>query len=212
MSKKLYIVLTLTSVIGISILLHSLLNFSGITAYLFVFWVLVACLCESLPVYFSKERVVTVTFAVLLALQLSHGTYIATIVAAISSVFFIIKNDDGTYKHTFNLPFYKTLMNFSNFTISIYLSGLLYDHLIDKFEFLLNMPYFIFVVFLYLTAVFVINAAFVTIFMNMLVGSPVFKTWLNSSLWALPNFIAISPIGFFIYKLYQLPSGSVYIL
>ncbi|NLB42629.1 MAG: HD-GYP domain-containing protein, partial [Clostridiales bacterium] len=34
----------------------------------------------------------------------------------------------------------------------------------------------------------------------------------TSTLWALPNFIAIAPLGFFLHKIYELPNGFIYIL
>jgi len=122
MSKRQIFIIAMIFLISILILVDCFYNFPHITIPQLVFWIFIACLCESLPVYFSKDRVVTVTLAVLLALQLSHGTYLTTIIAAISTILYIIRNNDGTYRHTFNLPYYKTMANFSNFTIFFWTS------------------------------------------------------------------------------------------
>ncbi|HHU49420.1 MAG TPA: HD-GYP domain-containing protein [Clostridiales bacterium] len=212
MKKTSIFLLSLTSIISLFMLVDCIYNYAGATVYQLIFWIIIASLCESLPVYFAKNRVVSVTLAVLLALQLSHGTYLTTIVAATSTVFYIIKTEDGEFKHTFNLPFYKTMANFSNFTISTYLSGLLYDFLMDRFNITINNPYMVIVVFLYFAATFLLNTILVSVFLHIMTGSKIIKTWLQNSLWCLPNYAAIAPIGYFLYVLYQNPMGILYIL
>jgi len=195
-------------------LVNCFINFDGTTLYQLLFWIFIACLCESLPVYFAKNRVVTVTLAVLLTSQLSHGTYFTTIVAAACTIFYLIKNDDGEYTHTLNLPYYKTMANFSNFTISTYLSGLLYDYLLEKFNINIasHNPYIIVVVFMYFTATFLLNTILVSVFLKIINGSPIIKTWMYNSLWCWPNYVAIAPIGYFLYVLYRNVNGMLYIL
>jgi putative nucleotidyltransferase with HDIG domain len=212
MTKSRVLILFLISIISMIMLVNCFYNFESATLFQLIFWILIACLCESLPVYFAKNRVVTVTLAVLLALQLSHGTYFTTIVAATSTIFYLIKTDDGQYKHTFNLPYYKTLANFSNFTISTYVSGILYDFLLERFNVAHNSPYMLIVVFLYFTATFILNTVLVSVFLNIISGSPIVKTWLHNSLWCWPNYVAIAPIGYFLYVLYQNSRGIMYIL
>ena len=212
MNKTRIFILSIISIISTLVLVNCFYNLESATLFQLIFWILIACLCESLPVYFAKNRVVTVTLAVLLALQLSHGTYFTTIVAATSTIFYLIKTDDGQYKHTFNLPYYKTMANFSNFTISTYVSGLFYDFLLDKFNIASNSPYMLVVVFLYFTTTFILNTVLVSVFLNIISDSPIVKTWLHNSLWCWPNYVAIAPIGYFLYVLYQNSMGIAYIL
>lgn len=212
MTKTRIFILFLISIISVFMLVNCFYNFDGATLFQLIFWILIACLCESLPVYFAKNRVVTVTLAVLLALQLSHGTYFTTIVAATSTILYLIKTDDGQYKHTFNLPYYKTMANFSNFTISTYVSGLFYDFLLGRLDIASNSPYILIVIFLYFSVTFVLNTVLVSVFLNIISGSPIIRTWLHNSLWCWPNYVAIAPIGYFLYILYQNPRGITYIL
>lgn len=212
MSKKLYYtVLATTTAVTIAILAYCGLSLENTTLPQLLFWMLIGSVCESQPVYFSKGRVVSVTFAILLALQLSHGTYAATLVAASSIVFFIIKNEDGTYTHTFNFPLSKTLMNLVNFTFSAFFAGLAYDALSgwigDKGTYM-----FIPLMIAYLSFVFIINTVIMTAFMKLLTGCPLLSTWMKGALWAVPNYLAIMPLGFFINKLYENPSGMVYVI
>lgn len=212
MSKKLYYtVLSSATAITIGILAYCGLSLENITLPQLLFWMLIGSICESQPVYFSKDRVVSVTFAILLAIQLSHGTYAATLVVASSIVFFIIRNEDGTYKHTFNFPLNKTLMNLVNFTFSAFFSGLVYDALsawMGSRSTYMLIPLMI----AYLSLVFVINTGIMTTFMKLLTGCPLVITWMKGALWAVPNYVAIMPLGFFIYKLYENPSGMIYVI
>ena len=91
MKKTQVLLLTLFSFIGILMLVNCIINFEGTSLYQLLFWMFIAGLCESLPVYFARNRVVTVTLAVLLTLQLSHGTYFTTLVAASAAIFYLIK-------------------------------------------------------------------------------------------------------------------------
>ena len=104
------------------------------------------------------------------------------------------------------------MANFSNFTISTFLPGLLYDFLLNKLNITEKSPYIAFVIFFYFAATFFINTSMVSIFMNILTGSPIIEMWLNSSLWCWPNYVAIAPIGYFLAVLYRKPNGFVYIL
>ena len=165
-------------------LVDCIYNYAGATVYQLIFWIIIASLCESLPVYFAKNRVVSVTLAVLLALQLSHGTYLTTIVAATSTVFYIIKTEDGEFKHTFNLPFYKTMANFSNFTISTYLSGLLY-FLMDRFNIQSIILYGNCSI-LYFAATFLLNTILVSVFLHIMTGSKIIKTCFKTHCGACP--------------------------
>lgn len=212
MKKTQVLLLTLFSFIGILMLVNCIINFEGTSLYQLLFWMFIAGLCESLPVYFARNRVVTVTLAVLLTLQLSHGTYFTTLVAASAAIFYLIKTEDGSFKHTFNLPYYKTMANFSNFTISAYLSGLLYDFLVDKLNISVNSPYMILVIFMYFTATFILNTVLVSVFLRIVSGSPIIETWLHNTLWCWPNYVAIAPIGYFLFVIYKNVNGMLYII
>ena len=104
------------------------------------------------------------------------------------------------------------MANFSNFTISAYLSGLLYDFLVDKLNISVNSPYMILVIFMYFTATFILNTVLVSVFLRIVSGSPIIETWLHNTLWCWPNYVAIAPIGYFLFVIYKNVNGMLYII
>ncbi|HHY83583.1 MAG TPA: HD-GYP domain-containing protein [Clostridiales bacterium] len=210
MNKKLTAVLSVLSVISFIVLAYSIMQIEVNEIPSLLFWIFLGSLFESLPIYYAKERAVSVTFAIILAAQFSHGTSFTTLVAALSAVLVFIKNSDGSYKHLFNLPIHISLINLTNYTISMFLAGQFY-HFLDKIwpsdtSLLLKIP-------LYILTVFFFNSTIMSIYASIMSNSPFIKIWTEGTLWALPNFIAIAPIGFFIYKLYQVEDyGFIYVL
>ena len=99
-SKKLILAISVLSTISFIVLGYCTLQINTKDIPLLLFWVLLGALFESLPIYYTKDRAVSVTFAIIIASQLSHGTYFTTIVAALSTIFVYIKNDDGTVTYS----------------------------------------------------------------------------------------------------------------
>ncbi|HHU78290.1 MAG: HD-GYP domain-containing protein [Caldicoprobacterales bacterium] len=212
MNKKLITSVSLSSLISIILLTHGILNLDTSKIPHLLFWIFLGSLFESLPIQYARDRAVSVTFAIILASQLSHGTHFTTIVAAFSAILVFIKKEDGTYKHLFNMPIHFNLINLTNYTVSMFLAGSIFDILERAWSASLAIQPAIVLVPVYILLVFIFNSVIMSFFATIMYGSPFLRTWLNGTLWALPNFIAIAPIGFFIYKLYQLPSGIFYVM
>ena len=217
MSKKLMPVVSFFSLISFAIIGYCILQLEPKEIPILLFWVFLGSLFESLPIYYAKNRAVSVTFAIFIASQLSHGAYFTTIVAALAAILVYIKNDDGTYKHLFNLPLHISLINLTNYTISIFIAGLTYQYLEDTWSLLSVGPTMTALLPLiqlvsYIIMVFFLNSTIMSLYASLLSGSPFMKLWIRGTLWALPNFLAIAPFGFFIYRMYQFPSGLIYVL
>lgn len=212
MRKSVILLLFFISLISIPAFIYSLFNVNPANLVMLIFWVLLASLCESFPVFISKNRAVSVTFAILLACQLSMGGYYTTIVGACTIIFTVYRNPDSSYKHIFNIPIAKTLINIGNFTFSLFIAGLVFDYIIKSSMLFNNLPYYFMIVILYISIVFLLNSIIMSIYISLTTDYSFFTLWMKGAVWALPNFFAISPIGYFIYKLYQLPNGYFYVL
>ena len=217
LSKKLILAISLLSITSFIIIAYSIGQLNSRDIPLLLLWVLLGALFESLPIYFTKDRAVSVTFAIFVASQLSHGTYFTTIVAALSSILVYIINDDGTRSHIFNLPIRFSLINLSNYSISIFIAGFIFQMLESTWGQYFNTSnaYIWLVVALlavFILLVFLLNSTIMSLYASLISNSSFRRTWLTSTLWALPNFIAIAPLGFFLHKIYELPNGFIYIL
>lgn len=217
MSKKFIIVVSLLSLVSLIIIGYCIGHLDAQDIPLLLFWAFLGSLFESLPIYYTKERAVSVTFAIFIAAQLSHGIYFTTIVAALSSILVFIKNENGTYNHLFNLPVRFSLINLSNYTISIFLAGSVFEVLNSYWRIYISTQnisvlFTILLIALYILLVFFLNSTIMSFYASLMYGSPFRKTWISGTLWALPNFIAIAPLGYFLYKTYELPNGYIYLL
>jgi putative nucleotidyltransferase with HDIG domain len=212
MNRKLLFTISALSIVSLSLTIYCILQVKSIDIWNLIYWIVLTSLLESLPIYIKEDRAVSVSFAVLLACHLNNGPYFTALVASCGSVLVFIKNQDGTWKHPFNLPFYKTLMNYSNFTISIFTAGVLYDTWIKTYPVFINPILNIVLIFLYLTVVFLLNSTIMALYTSLMRKKAFQKTWTSETLWAYPNFIAIAPLGYFLSVLYRIPNGSLYVL
>jgi len=212
MSKRLKFVISLLSLLSFIFIGYSIPRLEIREIPYLLFWIFLGALFESLPIYYAKGRTVSVTFAITLAAQLSHGVYFAAIVAAFTAILAIFKDSKGTYKHLFNLPISVSLINLSNYTISMFLAGWFYHYLERIWSSFSSIPVMPIATLAYVILVFLLNSLIMSLYTSLMTDNPFLKTWVSGTLWALPNFIAIAPIGFFIYKMYFLPSGIIYII
>lgn len=212
MKNRLVLPYVFFSIVSILIIAVSVANIRNISIYLLLFWVLLILLCESLPVFISKERAVSVTLAILIASQLSHGTYFTTIAGAICFLFIFTKYPNEGYKYIFTISPKITIGNIINYTITLFISGMLYDLLLAQYPILGENTFNIIPILVFTSTFFLLNSIILTFFITLLNAVKFIPTWKQGVLWALPNFIAIAPIGFFIHRLYMLPSGYFYIL
>ena len=184
------------SLISIILLTHGILNLdtSRFTSLVLDF---PRSLFESLPIQYARDRAVSVTFAIILASQLSHGTHFTTIVAAFSAILVFIKKEDGTYKHLFNMPIHFNLINLTNYTVSMFLAGSIFDILERAWSASLAIQPAIVLVPVYILLVFIFNSVIMSFFATIMYGSPPW-TWLKRHPVGPSELIAIAPIGFYL--------------
>ena len=216
MDKKIINYVGLLTVIGASVLIYSIYNVSvsSIPLLPLFFFILMAAICESLVVFTSKDKAVSVTYAIILAAQLSYGTAFAVIVAICGFLFSFDKNTpDGKMSHVFNRPIIKTAYNVSSYAVTAFASGYIYSVLIDVASFgTLSVRQLTFLP-IYIVVFFIFNSILMAILISLQINEPVRDVWIKNTLWTFPNILAIAPLGVLINVLYDKgPDGYWYIL
>lgn len=213
MQRSLLYTLRLLVVITTLIIVYSIYSIENIDIWMFLFWVVLAAISESLPVFITKDRAVSVTLAILIAAQLSHGTYFTVLVGASCFILVIAKYPDNKYKNFFTIPWNVSAINISNLAISLLLSGWLSDYLNQFSSHNMSiMPYSLLAITTYIVSLFVLNSLIMTLYVYLANNVRFISTWVHGVFWALPNLLAITPMGFFIHKFYELPTGYFYVL
>jgi len=212
MNRKAVFFLSIICIIGISIILLSMNNIPRTQMSDLIFWILLAGMSQSFLVIFMKEGALSVSFAIIFASHLYQGTYFAVIVASASILLHFYRPKKGVYEHVFNRPFYKTLFNMSNYSISAFISGNIYQAMLYKLNAGQNLCLYMLCLLTYITLFLFFNSSILILLMTFLKQESFFKLWKNNILWALPNFYALAPFGYFIYLLYQIPNGHIYVI
>ncbi len=105
---------------GILILLSSSLHIDWGLWYLYIFWIFLFVFIDIRPISLDIKGQVTLSFALALAILLIYGTWFCIIVSGIGSIL-----TDIIGKRGWN----KTLFNCSQFSISTFAAGVIYDGL-----------------------------------------------------------------------------------
>ena len=165
---------------------------------------MIAAICESLVVFTSKDKAVSVAYAIVLAAQLSYGTGFAVIVAVCGFLFSFDKNTpDGQVSHVFARPVIKTAYNVSSYAITAFASGFIYSVLTNAVSFgTLSLRQLVFLP-VYIVVFFIFNSFLMAILISLQINEPVRDVWVKNTLWTFPNILAIAPLGVLINVLYD---------
>lgn len=215
MSKKVIYYVSLLSIISAAILVYAIYIFCTKNPLIpqFLFFIILAALCESFVVYISEDRAVSVTYAIILAAQLAYGTSFAAMVAAGSILFSVVRSPRGRLLHFFSIPLIKTAFNISSYVISAFAAGSVYELLLNITHFsTYGVRQLVFLI-VYIFVYFICNSSFISFLSTAQYNESFRYVWVKSTLWTLPNFMAVTPLGFLLYILYTLPqNGYWYII
>lgn len=215
MNRKVVYFVSLLSLMGASGLIYSIYTLSVMSIPLLplFFFIIISIICESLVVFTTNDKGVTVTYAIILAAQLSYGTAFAVIVAACGTLFSFVKTPNGQLTHVFSRPIIKTAYNVSSHVITSFAAGYAYSILINATSFSsLSIRQLAFLI-VYILIYFLFNSSLMATLIALLSKEPFREVWAKSTFWTLPNFLAIAPLGVLIYVLYSnTPDGYWYIL
>lgn len=181
-------------------LLYSNINLN-ITEYIYVFiFTILSIITESLSVV-HKKLAISTGFAITIATIYLFDPFWSMLIIGLGVIFRIV-NHQGKKYHLFNVPFFKTLFNFSNITISIFLSSFLYR----KYFLYLNINSTLkeLVIFLQITLTFlIINTIIISILFTILSKESFSQVFKSNFFFGFLNIVSMAPLGYFLKYIYQ---------
>ncbi|MDN5313291.1 MAG: hypothetical protein PWQ68_2265 [Thermoanaerobacteraceae bacterium] len=152
----------------------------------FLLFTFLALMAEIMPINLPDGAEVTVGFAIFMASILVLGTrisvWIALIVALLSEI-----------KRLLRLP-YNSLLNISIYVIMVGISGYVYEYMggaPGQVNLLKDIIPILSLIFTYL----VVNIVLITIGISIIKGEPIIHIFSSNFKWALPNYLALAPLG-----------------
>jgi len=161
--------------------------------HLLVFGIL-AVACESLPVALPKGGYVTVSYSIFLSSLILFPLGVTLIVITLSCL--LIFGKAGTEQ-----PLYKRVFNASQYVLSISIA-----YTVISFAKSPNFQFDLLSIFFYVMAAIVymvINMTIVAIVLGLSSGKSPWLIWIINFRWAVPNFLALVPLGFLLALLYK---------
>lgn len=160
-----------------------------------LFFIAVTLIAEALPVEtpLGAGTTVSASFGLIYATIITFGPTGAALIAAIGTV---------SFRDLKEKPWYRNLFNMAQLAICTYLAGEIYIHLggaVGTFNLSQNL--------LPLTAAFLVhfllNSTLPTLAASLASGMSWSKVWQRSIIWAIPNFLALGPLGVLLAVVYQ---------
>lgn len=169
--------------------------------------------CRCLPIYIRDDYTIDMSFVCNLASIFCFGPVFSAAMVLISMPFIITPTNTGekTYNHIFNRPPIKTAFNAGNYTISVFLSGVLYQKaggIVGGFL----LPQILLPLILSAFSFILLNCGLLLLLFS-LNGQGAFFPTLLKNLWEfLPNMAASAPIAYFIAKILTMENGVYLVL
>lgn len=194
LNRKTKVYITLVIIIGLSFILYSVSKVNTDKTIDIIVFGFFAALAESFPVLIAKEVTVSVAFAVDLMAILIFGPYEGALIAAVGTAFQIGRYADGRIRNIFNLPYYKTLFNVSQISLSVGIGGLAYKYLGGiPGEYV--YPNYIFISIVASIVYYIINTVLMAKLLSLLTNKFFFTVWVKDFKWAIINFLFLAFLG-----------------
>lgn len=170
-------------------------------------------ICRCFPIYIRDDYAIDMSFICNLATVLCKGPVAAAAMVLISAPFVIKESnvEDKKFVHIFNTPPIKTAFNASNFILSIFLSGLLYEKLGGKAG-LLTLPYILGPGIVLIFSIIFINSSILLVLFSLDKKIPFFPSLIKNLIDFLPNIAAAAPIGYFIAQFLLMDGGEYLVI
>ena len=174
---------------------------------------ILAYLCRCLPIYIRQDLSIDMSFISIIAMILCKGSYVATAIIFVSSIFVVMETPGPEKKvmHIFNTAPLKTAFNSANYCISVFLGGKVFlwtGGIIGNLMFpglLLPLLAMIFTIIL-------TNSVLLILLFKLNLGTPFYISVLKYLLEFIPSLIASAPIGYFIAKFMLMDSGEYLVI
>ncbi|WP_434641244.1 HD-GYP domain-containing protein [Thermoanaerobacterium thermosaccharolyticum] len=193
LSKKLILYITFIIISGLSLIGYSILNVNLQHISNVVILIIFSAICESLPIYINSNVSVSVAYAVDLMAILLFGPLEGAIIASIGNLL-LIRNVNGEIKCALNIPYYKTLFNISQISISVFMAGLVYKYL-GGVPGQYIYPKYVGVAIVASAVYYLFNSGIVAILLSLLIKKPFLSVWLMDFKWGTINFLFLAFIG-----------------
>lgn len=194
LNKRVKVYISIIIALGISFLIYSMLRTSKNTIPDIILFGFFAALAESMPVYIAKEITVSVAFAVDLMALLIFGPYGGALIASMGTAFQIVKSEDGTLRHIFNLPYYKTLFNISELALSVRIAGLVFEYTGGVAGTYIYPKYLIPAV-IAASVYYLLNTSIIAILLSLLTNKSLSYVIMKEIKWMVPNFLFLAFLG-----------------
>ncbi|MCB8817184.1 HD-GYP domain-containing protein [Desulfosporosinus shakirovi] len=155
---------------------------------------MLAIACESLPVALPKGGYVTVSYSIFLSSLILFPLGVTLTAMALSGLFIF-------GKVAIEQPLYKRVFNASQYVLSLTAAyAVIYFAKIFSFQFdVKSILIYVVAAVIYL----IINMTIVALVLGLLSNKAPLSIWMVNFRWALPNFMALVPLGFLLALLYK---------
>ncbi|MGJ7045708.1 HD-GYP domain-containing protein [Thermoanaerobacterium thermosulfurigenes] len=194
LNRKVKTFMSIVITLGLLVIVYSILNINYNKIFETVVLGILAAATESLPVYINKDIAVSVGYAIDLMAVIILGFPNAIIVAILGMILQIAVDENKNIRTILNRPYYKTLFNISQISISVFVASLVYKYL-GGVSGVFIYPKYIFQAIVAAIVYYFLNNILVTILVSMLVNKPFLKTWTKDFSWMMTNFLFLAFIG-----------------
>ncbi len=175
---------------------------------LFILWILYL-VCQCFPIVIRDNCAIDMSFICDLAAVLSKGPEAAAALVLLSTPFMVRRGGKSNKKliHIFNTPPIKTMFNASDFVITLFVSGTLYQKLGGPVG-ALSVQKFILPGIVLVFCIIVLNSSILMFLFFLSEKAPFFPALLKNVVEFLPNMVAAAPIGFFLANFMNMAGGG----
>lgn len=192
--RRVFLFIYLGCVVGLGIALLgfsvSTLPYSPSVLSIFLVFTTLALVAELLPVYLQSQAAISVSFAPLYAVILLSSPHLASLVAFVAAFFGTIRSG-----------WYKSLFNGSQYAISVFLSGLVFQWL-GGYAFHWNEPAFYLAAGASIGAFFLSNVLLVLSVVSLNTNTPFSAIWKQNINGILLQYFALFPFSLLLYFVY----------
>jgi putative nucleotidyltransferase with HDIG domain len=152
-----------------------------------ILYTVLIIIAEQLPVDLPQDAEVTVGFAVVLSAILLFGKEASVLMIFVSVLVTELKRIKI-------MPFFKSLFNISLYVVMVGVAGFFYEFLgatpgkIDIYDDILNITALV-------VSYFLVNVGLLTICISLLGREKISHVFVKNFKWALPNYLALAPLG-----------------
>ena len=167
-----------------------------------------AYLCRCLPIYIREDFAIDMSFISNFAILLCKGPLYAAAITLICSAFVISRstNPEQKFSHIFNTPIIKTAFNTANFTLSVYLGGIVFvasGGIVGD----LSFPGVLLPSLFMIMTIMVVNSLLLILLFRLNQKMSFFRSFFRNLLDFMPSVIAAAPIGYFIATVFLMEHG-----